>query len=204
MRNKFIVLEGIDGSGKSTLASNLSNYIQTNLKKECIILEEPTKTGKYGIEIRKILKSNTQDNQQTGKILLDLFLKDRIWDITTRIQPVLQENKIVILDRYYFSTAAYQAHSFEETNIIINSYLENKNILSPDILFYVDLKPKDALKRMNTRNKQTEIFEVEESLNRIYNQYNYIFNNFKFEFSIKKINGNQTQKELLKNLISFL
>ena len=99
----FIVFEGIDGSGKTTLSKMLYDYLK---KKDfdVVWLMEPS-ASKWGEKIREIARS--RDNIPISEEL-NYFIEDRKWDVKHNINPALKKNQVVILDRYYFSTACYQ------------------------------------------------------------------------------------------------
>lgn len=103
-RGYLIALEGIDGTGKTTQGTLLGDYLE-----QCglpvVRLREPTQ-GPWGQKIRKILTEGrggiTPDEE------LQWFLNDRKEDVEQNIRPALDANKVVVIDRYYYSTAAYQ------------------------------------------------------------------------------------------------
>ena len=157
----FIVIEGIDGSGKTSLSNNLVNKLN-ELGKSSIRFSEPTsfESGKY---IRKFLKG---DILLSKKEQIDAFIFDREVSVLKNIKPALQDNKIVVLDRYYYSTAAYQASEDFSPEEILNLNLEKK-FPKPDLLFYINIQPELAYKRISSRNDQKEIFESIDELTKI-------------------------------------
>src|SRR4051812_1992705 len=98
----LIVVEGIDGSGKSTLVSQIAGHCRT-LGLGCVTGSEPTR-GPWGAQLRRSMIEGRLSLEEE----LDLFLKDRAEHVETVIRPALQRGDVVVLDRYYFSTAAYQ------------------------------------------------------------------------------------------------
>ncbi|MDH5720435.1 MAG: dTMP kinase [Spirochaetia bacterium] len=199
---RFIVLEGIDGSGKSTLAENIKKHFSKN--HFCIKLSEPTELNLWGRELRKILKSKASLNEKLSLKLRRLFKKDRLWDIKNRIKPALQENKIVILDRYYFSTAAYQGENQKEADEIMREYTEDNRILQPDCVLYLKIKPEYTLKRMAKRNEAEEIFEHKEALQKIFERYEYIVSNYANEAKIIVLDAGLNEKELASAALAAL
>jgi len=99
----LIVFEGIDGSGKSTQMSLLARYLR---EKGLAVIEtrEPT-NGQFGQQIRALY---TNRNGVSPEQELELFLADRREHVHTMLAPALKEGKIVLCDRYFLSTAAYQ------------------------------------------------------------------------------------------------
>lgn len=155
----FVVLEGIDGSGKSTAA----HEIHTRLEAQGVasaVLREPTEKTDASREIRRILRTATEIDAATSKHLLDLFRIDRVWDIKNQIKPALLRGAVVLLDRYYLSTAAYQAGNREQVAEIMKSYLGDTEILQPDMVIYLDLPIGIAVSRLEKRGKP-DAFESE-------------------------------------------
>lgn len=161
----FIVLDGLDGSGKSEMVNLLESYISSN-NKNCNILttREPT-DGKYGKGIRDIL-ANEKDPKINGQKLLELFIKDREYHLKKEVIPFLnktdREKNIVICDRYYYSTIAFQATQGLDIKMLIEL---NKGFLKPDIALILDVNPEIALERIKTRKK--EKFEKPEFMKKI-------------------------------------
>src|SRR4051812_3342691 len=96
----LVVIEGIDGAGKSTAAQRLSEYFDAQ-RLAWVRSKEPT-DGPSGRKLR--------ESGESGRLSLDdeleLFIRDRRDHVANLIQPALQEGKVMLLDRYYFSTAA--------------------------------------------------------------------------------------------------
>ena len=160
----FIVMDGLDGSGKSEMIKLLHDYLSKNKKYRVLTTMEPTE-GKYGKEIRSILASE-KDPKINGQKLLDLFIKDREEHLKNTIIPFLNkldaEVNIVICDRYYYSTIAFQATQGLDIKMLIEI---NKEFLRPEIAFIMDVKPEIALERIKDREK--EKFENIEFMNKL-------------------------------------
>jgi len=155
VKSKFIVFEGIDGSGKSTQCSLLYDFIRS-INIPAKKLAEPT-SGEYGQKIRKMLQGDTPlpVNEQ-----IRLFIEDRQQDYNINIKPCIDNNITVVMDRYFYSNAAYQGSpSISPADII------RKNIARgfplPDRVYYIDIEPEEAIKRIAVRNPsgKTELFE---------------------------------------------
>lgn len=210
-QNKFIVLEGIDGAGKSTLCHNLYENLKNKPGLDCGLFREPTSDSPYASELRAILSGrNKEENpdhnngQNNEEGLLDLFMKDRLWDIENNLRPSIEKHRFTILDRYYFSTAAYQGRDFKEAEDIINGYLDNQAILQPDLLFYLKLEPQVALERISSRSESKDIFEEENRLNKISQNYDYIFTKMIFSFPVFILKADSTPEALTEFIISKL
>lgn len=99
----LIVFEGIDGTGKSTQMSLLAGYLREN-GFAVIETREPT-NGQFGQQIRALYSNRKGVSPEQE---LELFLADRQEHVHNVLIPALQEGKIILCDRYFLSTAAYQ------------------------------------------------------------------------------------------------
>jgi len=164
VKGVFIVLDGMDGSGKSEIVSLLGDYLSKNKNYRVLTTAEPS-NGKFGKEIREIL-ARENDPNINGKELLELFIKDREDHIKNIIIPFLNKlggwANIVICDRYYYSTIAFQATQGLDLKMLIEI---NKEFLRPDVAFILDAKPEVALERIKGRKK--EKFEQLEFMNKL-------------------------------------
>jgi len=160
----FIVLDGMDGSGKSEMITQLNEYLSKNGKYNVLVTREPT-DNIYGREIRGVLVSE-KDPQINGQKLLSLFIKDREDHLKNTIIPFLNNLdarvNIVICDRYYYSTIAFQATQGLDIKMLVEI---NKEFLRPDVTFLLDITPKIALERIKGREK--EKFEQLEFMNKL-------------------------------------
>nr|MDO8085615.1 dTMP kinase [Candidatus Sigynarchaeum springense] len=141
----LIVFEGIDGTGKSTQATLLEQRINDKSPGTALRIAEPTKSP-HGMKIRAAMM-NAKERLAFDEEL-DLFIRDRKDNVEHNIMPALAAGKAVILDRYYFSTAAYQGTrgkmSWQEI-IDINEQFAPK----PSILLVFFLPVDEALKRID-------------------------------------------------------
>jgi dTMP kinase len=103
-RGLFIVFEGVDGAGKTTQVCLLAERLQ-GAGYEVVCLKEPTE-GPWGQKLRQLAQHGRQEIPPATE--LEWFLQDRREDVEHNIQPALARGQIVVLDRYYFSTIAYQ------------------------------------------------------------------------------------------------
>lgn len=166
MNPLFIVFEGIDGSGKSTQADLFYKKL-LYLRKKCVKLSEPT-NGPTGIEIRNQLKKNSMPSPED---MLDLFIKDREFDLAANIEPAFNQGSIVVMDRYYHSNAAYQGAMGLEPEFILEQNILKK-FPKPDRVYFIDIPVKTAIARIKSRNAGSgEIFEKEKFLLNVLDNY---------------------------------
>ncbi len=157
-RGLFIVIEGIDGTGKSTQAKRLGEWLASQ-GREVVLSREPT-AGPWGKKLR--------ESAATGRLSpedeLRYFLNDRRQHVEELIAPALATGKVVILDRYYFSTMAYQgARGFDPAEI----RCQNEAFAPvPDLLLIMDLDVDSALERIGARGDTANEFEKRENLER--------------------------------------
>ena len=156
----LFVFEGIDGTGKSTQAKLLhKNLDETGYDVVCF--REPSDSH-WGQKIRG--KAAFPDSL-TPEEEFELFVKDRKENVSRNLIPALEANKIVILDRYYFSTIAYQGAKGINPDRIRR---ENESFAPfPDLIFVFDLEPIEGLRRTEGRGRRDELFEREDYLDEV-------------------------------------
>ena len=109
----LIVIEGIDGTGKSTHARRLAEWMEMK-GRHPVVSREPTDRP-WGRKLRDSAASGRLSPQEE----LDCFLRDRSQHVEELIAPSLAAGRDVILDRYYFSTMAYQgARGFDPVETV--------------------------------------------------------------------------------------
>jgi len=168
----LVAIEGIDGSGKTTQAQLLARFCTDN-RLTHVISKEPTK-GKYGQLIRDSAIRGRLSVEEEIEILLD----DRREHVEKVISPALEEEKIVILDRYYFSTAAYQGARGSDPELILS---RNETFApQPDLLIVLDIPADIGLERIRTRGDKPNKFEAVHSLEDARSIFNRISRPYKF------------------------
>ncbi len=162
MRGFLVVLEGIDGTGKSTLATGLTRLL-TDRGLTVVSTREPT-DGPYGRKIRALARDGRDG--VTPEAELQLFHEDRRVHVETVVGPALDRGAVVIQDRSYFSTIAYQGErGLDRARIQSDS---ERIAPQPDILLVIDLPVDEALRRIATgRVGGADDFERAEALERI-------------------------------------
>ena len=151
----FVTFEGIDGSGKSTQANSLLRRVQEN-GLNAVLFREPGGT-RISEQIRQILL-NTKHTEMVPITEVLLYSAARAQLTEEMVIPGLRENDIVICDRYYDSTTAYQGYGRGINMKFINALTnEAANRIEPDLTFLVDVEVQLAEKRSSTIGRQDRI-----------------------------------------------
>lgn len=170
MRGKFITLEGPDGSGKSTMLGKIEEYLnKRNI--EYIVSREPGGT-KIGEDIRNIIL-DVDNHKMCAETEALLYAASRAQHVHEKIIPALEEDKVVICDRFLLSSLAYQGVGRElgiEEVKSINDF--GTNNLNPDLILFFHVDPEVTLKR-KTKNLGGDRLEKEgnEFHKKVYNGY---------------------------------
>jgi dTMP kinase len=159
-RGILVAIEGIDGVGKTTQSTRLVQRL-TALGLDAVRFFEPTNETPEATLIQQKLLG---DSSTTADDLLDLFLADRKYDVEKRIVPALSAKKIVVMDRYFLSTAAYQSDSKTWRELL---KVNREFAPEPDISFIInwpaDVAMRFAKKRaggLSTFENQTALFKI--------------------------------------------
>lgn len=157
-RGILVAVEGIDGAGKTTQAAAIVEQLR-GVGLDVVTSKEPT-SGVWGQRLR--------ESAATGRMApseeLAAFIEDRKEHVRELIRPALDAGKVVVLDRYYFSTAAYQG----ARGMDWRSILEQNEAFAPqpDLLVVLRVDPKVGLTRVASRGDEANLFEREESASR--------------------------------------
>jgi dTMP kinase len=156
-KGALIVIEGIDGAGKSTQAKSLLRRLRAK-GFPAVYFREPSR-GKWGRELKQMAR---RAGSLTPEQELELFLKDRRENVERNLRPALAAGKIIVLDRYYFSTIAYQGAKGLDRDRIRR--LNERFAPKPDLVFILDLKAGEGLARISGRKTKDVLFERESYL----------------------------------------
>lgn len=202
----YIALEGVDASGKTTQAEELTKYFEV-LGRKVVCTREPRKKGIIGDIVHKVLLGKIK---MPSKALQYLFSTERVIHHEELIIPSLKEGKVVITDRCFWSAIVYgildrmeeEKYSFKDSDLLLIS----QSILSmyhqfiiPDYTFYLKTSLQTALSRLKLLDKEKEIYEGKEKLEKIIKGYDWLVKQFTKE--IMTIDGEKTVEEVTKEIV---
>ncbi|MHA1205609.1 MAG: dTMP kinase, partial [Candidatus Heimdallarchaeaceae archaeon] len=154
----FLVIEGIDGVGKTTQAKKLVEFLKCS----------------YG---KKLRESFFAPERLSVEEEFRLFLEDRKEHIAKEVLPLIEQETIVVCDRYYFSSAAYQGSRGLDWKYILEENM--KVVPPPDITFLIDIPVEKAIDRIsNGRAGKINTFEKRENLIKVRKIYHKIAQEF--------------------------
>jgi dTMP kinase len=153
----FICFEGVEGSGKSTQAKLLYKFIKKKITKKVILTREPGGTL-FSEKIRNLMLDKKTNISPLTEFFLLMAARNE--HITSKINFYLKKNFIIICDRFFYSTLAYQ-HYLEDMDKKFIFSIQKKifNKVHPDITFLIDLNKKESKVRINKRAKKTNRFD---------------------------------------------
>lgn len=191
---KFIVIEGLDGSGQTTQVNRLREFLEAK-GFQVVTTKEPTPDSKAGKEIRQILDKKVKLD---FKELQVLFAEDRREHLESLVEPALKEGKVVISDRYFFSSFAYGSASGVDLEWLIDL---NSGFLLPDLTFMLKVAPRICLERIDNRKTERTLFEEEERLANVWKTFEKMPVRFENVFVI---NGELQPKEVTDEILTLV
>ena len=189
----FIVFDGIDGSGKTTQVNLLADVLK-HAGIEVVTSKEPT-DGIWGRKIRESAFGTRMELDEE----LDAFIKDRKEHIDGLILPSLKQGKVVILDRYFYSTIAYQGARGADKEALVE--ICNDTSIQPDVSLIMDVSPKISQARILQRDGRVNNFEDPDYLVHVRDIYQWQCTN---NSNLKKVNGENSIAEIHHNILNFL
>jgi len=155
-RGVLIAFEGIDGSGKTTQAAKLLERL-----KAAVIPYRASKEPTNQTWGRKIRESKTK-GRMSPELELQAFLNDRRQHVAEVIDPELAAGRVVVIDRYYYSTVAYQgARGLDPADLLRRN---EEFAPRPDLVVILDVPPRVGLERIAGRGDTADLFEREDNL----------------------------------------
>lgn len=202
MKGYFLALEGPDGSGKSTIAKLMKKELEEKYKLEIILTREPGGT-EIGEDIRSILLS-TANMEMGNRTEALLYAASRAQHVEEKIFPLVEDGKLVISDRYIFSSLAYQGFS---RNLGIDEVMDINifatNGFYPDRIIFFDLDPNLGLERKFAQ-KEGDRLEIagDDFHKNVYQGYREAIK--KYPDKVKAIDASKSVEEVFKSCLEII
>jgi len=178
----FICIEGLDGCGKTTQAKLLVKKLE-KMGYEAVYTAEPS-CGKIG----RFIKKYCLHSKKRASVIVEalLFAADRFEHVKNEILPALDNGKIVVSDRYVYSSLAYQGATGLDLEWI---KMVNKHAIKPDLAIFIDVKPEIVLQRLKRKKSVMENLETQKKVREVYMK-------FVEKGELVKIEGNNSKKKV--------
>jgi dTMP kinase len=191
---KLVVIEGLDGSGKSTQIKLLGQKLAKK-RVDYYLTREHTRDGPAGKLIERIVSSQEKLNPIALQLL---FVVDRLDHLEREIKPELTKGKLVVCDRYYWTTVAYGSQVADKEWFIE----ANRYCLEPDLVIYLEVSPQEAIRRTKTRGEKATIFEEISKINKFSQSYQWLLS--RFSDQSVKINGERQPEIITEDIVKIL
>lgn len=171
-KGKLITFCGLDGCGKSTMLHRLSEYLAKQ-GHELFVTKQPTDFVRKSAIFRTYMDSPVHDNYDYRSLSL-LAASDRVQHTNRVIIPELQDGKVVLSDRYFYSCLAnLRARGYEDDKWI---YDVASSIAKPDLAIFLETSVETAVGRVRSRSAEKERYIDMELQHKLYEQYRKIAN----------------------------
>ncbi len=190
---RFIVFEGIDGCGKSTQSKRLYQRLK-DTGRDVVATFEPS-DGVVGRLIRKMLSGEVAVDQRTIAALFAADRTDHLVNAENGVKSWVDTGKIVVCDRYYFSSYAYHAQ-YMDMEWVIHANSLNADILRPHVTLFIDVAPQICLDRIRAARENLDIYEKIDIMQQVRANYLKAFDRLKDEETVIVINGNDTPENV--------
>ncbi len=184
----FICVEGLDGCGKTTQ----TKLLVERLKKkgyDAIYTAEPSR-GKIGSFIKKYcLHGETRVSSIVEALL---FAADRFEHVEKEVISALNEGKLVVSDRYVYSSLAYQGAAGLDLEWIEKI---NEHAIRPDLAIFIDVEPETVIQRLKPRKSVMENLGTQWKVREVYMK-------FVEKEELVKIDGNNSKQEVADDILT--
>ncbi|MDO5301098.1 MAG: dTMP kinase [Tissierellia bacterium] len=203
LKGKFFVLEGSDGSGKSTVATGL--YRELTARGHRVLKTREPGGSPIGEEIRELLL-NPQNSAMAPRTEALLYAASRAQHVAQVILPALEEGKVVLCERYIFSSIVYQGVGRNlgiEEIFRLNQWATGA--LVPHLTLYLDtdnLKREERLKKRFLGEEPDRLELDGDFLERVHRGYGKVLE--VFPHAMKIIDATQSPEAVLKQCVAAL
>lgn len=197
----FFVIEGLDGAGKTSVLQEVRKLLLKDgfYSSKIVVTAEPTNSA-FGQRIRHLLSSK-KTIKSGAEEFLELYVLDRKHHLKSVILPALFDGKIVLCDRYKYSTLVYQSLQGINPKKIAKVH---KGMLKPDAVFVLDIDENTALKRISSSKRgKIELFEKKVFLKKARKKFLALKKFFPGE-KIIIVDGSKPLKEVSQKVFSLL
>lgn len=191
----FWVLEGLDGAGTTTQLKGLQSEFEKR-KLPYFLTCEPTvyETGKF---LRRILRGEIKIPQSSIAHMFSTDRDNHLYNTEYGILQHINNGEIVVSDRYFFSSFAYQSIGFSYDKVkAINSFFPY-----PEKVIYIDTPPEECLRRIEDRGNRKEIFEKLEYQKKVRENYEKCFLELPEGCTLVRIDGTLSKDTISNQLI---
>jgi len=186
----FICIEGLDGCGKTTQAKLLVRKL-CEKGFDAFYTAEPTR-GKIG----KFIKKYYLHGEKRGSVIVEalLFAADRFEHVEKEIVPALNEGKLVVSDRYIYSSLAYQGAAGLDLKWIKEL---NKHAIPPNLAIFLDVKPEIVLQRLQRKKSVMEKLAIQRKVREVYEK-------LVKDGKLVRVDGNKSKEEVAKDIFNLV
>jgi dTMP kinase len=183
----FICVEGLDGCGKTTQARLLVKRLK-KMGYDAVYTSEPSR-GRIGMLVKRYFLQG--EKRVSAVIEALLFAADRFEHVEKEVIPALNEGKIVVSDRYVYSSLAYQGADGLNLKWI---EMINDNVVRPNLAIFVDVEPEAVVQRLKPKKSVMENLETQHKVREVYT-------NFVKQGELVEINGNKSKREVADDIL---
>lgn len=191
----FIDIEGLDGSGSSTQVRLTAKELRKE-KIKTYLTKEPTK-GPIGKLVRQALEGKF-DNLPPASIQL-LFAADRGRHLNEEIIPQLKKSKMVITDRYAWSSVAFGSVELSREWLLSL----NQDYILPDLTIFIEVSPGVCLERVAKEKKGIELFEEREKLEQAWDVYHSLVSKYWWT-NMAVVDGEQKRGDVTVDILAHI
>lgn len=181
----FICLEGLDGCGKTTQAKLLVRKLRRSC--DAVYTAEPSR-GNIGKFIKKHCLHG--DKRGSGVVEALLFAADRFDHVENTVLPALKKGRIVVSDRYVYSSLAYQGATGLDLEWIEKI---NEHAVRPDLAIFIDVEPETVVQRLKPRKSVMENLETQRRVRDVYMK-------FVEKGELVRVDGNKSKSQVAADL----
>jgi dTMP kinase len=186
-KGAFICIEGLDGCGKTTQAKLLVKKLRKS--HNAVYTAEPS-PGKIGAFIRKSCLYG--ENRLSSAVEALLFAADRLEHVENEVLPALRQGRLVVSDRYVYSSLAYQGAAGLSLEWIEKI---NEHALRADFAIFIDVDPKIVMQRLKPNKSVMENLETQQKVRAVYLKY-------VAKGELSRIDGNKPKDEVAEALFA--